>query len=348
MNDDNRETFCRHTARAEEAADRKNRSADMSNEDNTSFVGRYHTLTTLASTSSQHNNIQKHPIEQPVLPHKNLRWRRLVNLFTDRSSRIHSEGCTSDGQPSGMRINNHEINDSRDSATTIDIKVSAKIQEEENSDGSEEKWLLWKVIAFVLVASVIVICVRIGVAIPTMGKDRGLSPEDIQQHHEYNQWFCLFEAGPNKICYGLTCIGMSCSECGIYEVNRDTDKVTGECSHCSVCAEGGISADCTNIGYGTFSCDYGNDARFVPEGYKNYTFWDCNYLVGDTALCLGYTDCNSYNLHITKFWCSTCGMYKVQVDTNKVVGTCSYCNVCEGAGVDADCSNIGYPKFNCH
>lgn len=58
-------------------------------------------------------------------------------------------------------------------------------------------------------------------------------------------------------------------------------------------------------------------------------------------MCIGYEDCSLAGY-------SECGVHEVELNTNEILGDCSYCNVCKVGGIDADCTNIGYQKFNCY
>ena len=331
------------------------------------------------ATSSQHNspetmddNVQSNGQDSAAVPLKSPAWRSILNLFNSRNRQVNNEMSNDEAEPSAeMRTGEAASSDiaRNDSISTmdgncenmllpenIDYVIPMATLVEENTDTRYKKW---KLIALIVAASIIAIGIGVGVAASgnkatpvSQGKGEGgntktVLPEDIQEKYNYTQWFCPYEAGGVKVCFGFDCnvIGLACSSCGLYGVQIDTNEVFGACSHCSICAGGGLEADCTNLGYGTFNfnCLDEEEVQHAPEGYNNYTYWTCFYEMGGRALCAGVGDCNTLG-----FPCSSCGVYEVQIDTNEVVGACSYCNLCAGGGIDAECMNIGYGKFNCY
>ena len=206
--------------------------------------------------------------------------------------------------------------------------------------------------AIVVLVSIVICTVCVSVAVsrknkvsgqPVYDRGRRYTPEEIREANGYNFWIRPSENGGRAYYYGAHCnaIGVACSQCGVFEVQIDTNEVIGACSECNVCSGGAFEADCTNIATGKFNCAYLDEEPQIPGGY-DYNIWMCPYTEGKRSVCAGFTDCNLVGI------CSKCGVYELNVDTNEIIGECSSCNVCASGGFEADCSNIGYGKFNCY
>eukprot|EP00956_Cyclotella_meneghiniana_P005242 scaffold6550_cov74-Cyclotella_meneghiniana.AAC.6 len=190
-------------------------------------------------------------------------------------------------------------------------------------------------------------------AAPALAPDDDIvySPPDSYIHR-----FCIPSFDPStQLCYAGECTDDEKCCCEMYKKNAFTGDIVGVCDSCSVCSDGGISSDCTNVGLSKVICrNYdihgtGNTTALQlnqgqpssndtndSKGSKGEDDYSCAEPLNGVQLC-HVQSCEEHGC--------TCDAYFQNFLTQQPVGDCSECMVCDNGSIGLVCNIYGI-KFD--
>ncbi|KAL3775954.1 hypothetical protein HJC23_011654 [Cyclotella cryptica] len=87
----------------------------------------------------------------------------------------------------------------------------------------------------------------------------GASLHQYSPPDSYTDRFCIPSMNSTtELCYAGECTDNEKCRCDLYAREISTGNITGMCDSCGVCADGGFSSDCVNLGLTAIACNDGN------------------------------------------------------------------------------------------
>lgn len=102
-------------------------------------------------------------------------------------------------------------------------------------------------------------CTNLGLIEVNCKSTNTVDEKEIKQAYvppdSYKDRFCFQAFDPSaEICFAGECTNGEDCQCDMYKKSIESEDVIGVCNGCSICADGGVSHDCTNVGATKVTC----------------------------------------------------------------------------------------------